>query len=193
MNKTGLIKQVLIILVFSCIVALIVNAVNPKGISVFDNGSRYSKDIQEKTITDIPNNPYDTSGNNQQKTLDKPPNISDEGFVKPQNVNLELAKLLFDKNALFIDSRTKPEYDSGHVKGALNISYNDFAPKSKEEKMEIMKKYNKEGTIICYCTGGDCEVSIDLAYEIAKLGFNYVNIYRGGYKEWEEKGYPVEK
>jgi len=36
-------------------------------------------------------------------------------------------------------------------------------------------------------------LSIDLAYDIAKLGFNAVNIYLGGYKEWEAAGLPVEK
>jgi rhodanese-related sulfurtransferase len=55
-----------------------------------------------------------------------------------------------------------------------------------------MKKYNKDGVIVVYCRGDKCEVSIDLAYEIARLGFNSVNIYRGGIKEWKEKGFPTQ-
>jgi len=31
-----------------------------------------------------------------------------------------------------------------------------------------------------------------LAYDIAKLGFTSMNIYLGGYKEWEDAGHPVE-
>jgi rhodanese-related sulfurtransferase len=193
MNKTGLIKQVLIIFAVSLIVALVVNAINPQGISVFDDGSRYSKDNQDKTVKDVINNPYDTSKNNQPQTLDKPPNVSKEGYVKPQNISLELTKVLFDKNALFIDARNNIQYDSGHVKGAINIPYGGFVSKSKDEKLEMMRKFNKEGSIVCYCSGGECEISIDLAYEFAKLGFNYVNIYRGGYEEWKNAGYPIEK
>jgi rhodanese-related sulfurtransferase len=193
MNRVKLITQVLFILGFALVIGLIVNAVNPKGISLFDDGERYSKNVQEKSIKDLVTNPYDTTNNNKPKTLDKPPNISKEGFVKPQHIKIDLAKLFYDQGALFIDARLKVQYDSGHVKGAINIPYGEFLAKSKEDKIDIMKKYNKEGTIVCYCSGGECEVSIDLAYEIAKIGYNYLNIYRGGYKEWENAGFPVEK
>jgi rhodanese-related sulfurtransferase len=192
MNRFKTPTQIIVILGISLVFAMIVNAINPKGISVFDDGSRYSKDNKEKSIKDIVTNPYDTTGN-KQKSLDKPPNISKEGFVKPQNIAIDLAKLFFDNGALFLDARLKVQYDSGHIKGAVSLPYDEFGGKSKEEKLEILKKYNKEGTIVSYCSGGECEVSIDLAYEIAKLGFNFINIYRGGYKEWENAGYPVEK
>ncbi|HEY5533351.1 MAG TPA: rhodanese-like domain-containing protein [Ignavibacteria bacterium] len=193
MNKPKTITQVAIILGFALIIALIVNSVNPKGISILDDGERYDKDVKEKSLKDVTPNVNDTTNNNKPKTLDKPANISKEGFVKPQFIALDLAKSFFGQGALFIDARLKVQYDSGHVKGSINLPYQEFAAKSKEEKLEILKKYNKEGTIVCYCSGGECEVSIDLAYEIAKIGFNYVNIYRGGYKEWENGGNPVEK
>jgi rhodanese-related sulfurtransferase len=193
MNKSGTIKQVVLILVISVILALIVNAINSNGVSIFDDGSRYSKNVEEKKLKDLLPDPYDTSLNSKKKTLDQPPNIGPDGFVKPQPISIEVAKYLYDKNALFVDARTKIQFDSGHVKNAVNIPYKVFVQFTKEQKLDALKKFNKDATIVCYCIGGECEVSIDLAYEIAKLGFNYVNIYRGGYQEWEQKGYPVEK
>jgi 3-mercaptopyruvate sulfurtransferase SseA len=189
MGKT--IKQILIISILSIIIGLIVNAVNPKGIPLVMDMKKYSTEQSDKMKEDFINNPYDTSS--VDKSFIKNPRTNKEGFVDPQNIKLDFAKILFDKKALFIDARIPEEFKTGHVKGAVNIPYEDFHKKTKEERAEIMKGYNKNGIIVCYCKGGDCEMSIDLAYDIAKLGFNSVNIYLGGYKEWENAGYPVEK
>jgi rhodanese-related sulfurtransferase len=118
--------------------------------------------------------------------------MNKEGFIEPENISVELAKNLFDRNALFVDARNKEEYDSVHVKGAICLPYVDFKSKSVQDRIDIMKKYNKDGIIVVYCRGDKCEMSIDLAYEIARLGFNSVSIYRGGIKEWKEKGFPTQ-
>jgi 3-mercaptopyruvate sulfurtransferase SseA len=189
MNKT--IKHILIILIISIVVGLVVNAVNPKGISLVMDKSKYSTEKSDKLKEDFINNPYDTTKNDT--PLMQNPRLNEQGFVEPQNIKLDFTKLLFDRKALFIDGRLPVDYSAGHIKGAINISYEEFHKKSKAEKTEIMKGYNKQGIIVCYCIGGDCEMSIDLAYDIARLGFTSVNIYLGGYKEWENAGYPVEK
>lgn len=186
-----IIKQILVILVLGAVVGFIVNAVNPKGVPLIME----KKDPKENKNTvkeDFINNPFDTSGNS--KVLMENPNYNKkEGFVEPQKISLSMAKILFDKNALFIDGRKPEEITTGKIKGAINIPYEEFHKKSKEERAEMLKGYNKNGIIVCYCGGGDCEVSIDLAYDIAKLGFNSVNIYEFGFNEWEKAGYPIEK
>jgi|WetSurMetagenome_2_1015567.scaffolds.fasta_scaffold32116_5 3-mercaptopyruvate sulfurtransferase SseA len=189
MGKT--LKQILIILILSIAIGLIVNAVNPKGIPLVMDMKKYSTEKSDKLKEDFINNPYDTSKNDA--PLMKNPHINEQGIVEPQNIKLDFAKVLFDKNALFFDGRTPEDYKAGHIKGAINVPYEEFHKKSKEEKIEMMKGYNKNGIIVCYCIGGDCEMSIDLAYDIARLGFTSMNIYLGGYKEWENAGYPVDK
>ncbi|MCX6163880.1 MAG: rhodanese-like domain-containing protein [Ignavibacteriae bacterium] len=185
------IKQILIILILSVVVGLVVNAVNPKGIPLVMDMKKYSTEQSDKLKEDFINNPYDTT--KKDASLMQNPRINKEGFVEPQNIKLDFAKVLFDRKALFFDGRKPEEYNAGHIKGAINIYYEEFHKKSKEEKTEILKGFNKNGLIVCYCIGGDCEASIDLAYDIAKLGFTSLNIYLGGYKEWEDAGYPVEK
>ena len=184
-------KQILIIFILSSVVGLIVNTVSPKGIPLIMDMSKYSTEQSDKLKEDFVNNPYDTA--NHKEPLMQNPRYNKQGFVDPQNIKIDFTKLLYDKKALFIDARKTEDYNAGHIKGAINISYEDFHKKSKDEQTEMMKGYNKNGIIVCYCKGGDCDMSIDLAYDIAKLGFTSLNIYLGGYKEWEDAGYPVDK
>jgi rhodanese-related sulfurtransferase len=186
-------KQVIVILVIGILVALVANFLNKDGISITDDGARYDKSAPDKTAKDYSINPYDTTHNNQPASLEKPPNISKEGFVKPQNISLAIAKMLYDKNAIFFDARPKNQYDSGHIKNAISLPYQEFNGLSPEDRIKYMSKFNKDASIVCYCSGGECEVSIDLAFDVAKTGFNYVNIYRGGYPEWKDAGYPTNK
>jgi rhodanese-related sulfurtransferase len=188
-----ILKQILIILVISAVFGLTANAINPKGVKLILEKNIYALDSakQKKTIDGFVNNPYDT---NSKKTSNNmlSGKMNKEGFIEPENISVELAKNLFDRNALFVDARNKEEYDSVHVKGAICLPYVDFKSKSVQDRIDIMKKYNKDGIIVVYCRGDKCEMSIDLAYEIARLGFNSVSIYRGGIKEWKEKGFPTQ-
>lgn len=187
------IKETVIILVIVIIFAFIGNVINPKGISLFPDESRYKIDSTSNNIdySKVWNDPYDTTNN--RVAILSGGEMTKEGYIKPQNINLAQAKTLYDINGLFIDGRKREEYEKGHIKGAINIPYDEFMKLTVDERKEMMKKYNKNGVIVCYCDGGGCDVSIDLGYEIAKIGFNSVNIYLGGYSEWKSKGYPVEE
>jgi rhodanese-related sulfurtransferase len=188
-------KQILFILAVCAVAGLVVNAINPKGVPLVMDKNIYAVDTAknkpEKKLPDFRNDPYDTTANKPvNNVFNGVPNK--QGFVEPENISGTLAKQLFDRNALFIDARTKPEFDSLHIKGALNIPYEEFHALPVQQRIEMMRKFNKDGIIVVYCKGGKCEVSIDLAYDIAKLGFNSVSIYKGGIHEWKESGYPVE-
>ncbi|MCE1165038.1 MAG: rhodanese-like domain-containing protein [Bacteroidetes bacterium] len=185
-------KQIIGILVISVAAAFIANGINPKGIPLFMEKNIYKQDTTSKNnIGEFINDPFDTTSKPNQLFFSGKKNK--QGFIEPENISLGLAKQLFDRRALFIDARTKEEYDTLHVKGAINLPYHDFYGKSIPEKTEVMKKYGKSGIIVVYCNGGTCDISIDLAYEIAKLGYNNVSIYKGGIKEWESAGNPVER
>jgi rhodanese-related sulfurtransferase len=193
-------KQALLIFIMALAAGLTMNAVSSKGIPLFTNYTEKMKadntDSLKNAIqntNDFKNNPYDTTQKNKPLSYNNNPNLTKEGFIKPQKIKLDLAKLLFERNALMIDARKPEEFAKGHIKGAINISYEDYHFKDKDKLPDRLKGLNKDGIIIAYCNGGDCDMSIDLAYDIAKLGFNAVNIYLGGFKEWEAAGLPVEK
>ena len=149
-----ILKQILIILVISAVFGLTANAINPKGVKLILEKNIYALDSakQKKTIDGFVNNPYDT---NSKKTSNNmlSGKMNKEGFIEPENISVELAKNLFDRNALFVDARNKEEYDSVHVKGAICLPYVDFKSKSVQDRIDIMKKYNKDGIIVVYCRG----------------------------------------
>jgi rhodanese-related sulfurtransferase len=199
-KKPSGIAQAIMIFIVALVVGLTINATSEKRVPLFTNYTEKLKADNTDSLTnsikstgDFKNNPYDTTQKKTPLSYSNNPNLTKEGFIKPQKIKLELTKLLYDKNALMIDARKPEDYAQGHIKGAINISYEDYHFKDKDKLPERLKGLNKDGIIICYCNGGDCDMSIDLAYDIAKLGFNAMNIYLGGYKEWEAAGYPVEK
>lgn len=193
-KKRKILKEILIVVILSSLLGIIVNFVNPSGIPLVMDMDRYSEETSDERMEEFLNNPTDTSSNKQEPMHNRRrPEFTKEGFVKPQNIKLDFAKILFDRNALFIDGRLPEEYNAGHIENAINLTYSQFVPLPRERKMEIMNKYNKNGFVVCYCEGGGCDISIDLGYEIAKLGFTSVNIFLGGYEEWVEAGYPTNK
>ncbi len=174
MKKT--VKEVIIILIISTIAGFTANALSPKGIGlVGDYSERFAIDSASAKTGDKP----------AQKQRTK------EGFIKPMNITVDDAKKLFDEGMLFIDGRDAIEYSQGHIKGAINIPYKEFLALSPEQKAARMKDIPKDRRIVSYCGGGDCEISIDNAYEFARIGYEDVSIYLGGLLEWKAKGYPT--
>lgn len=194
-------SQAFLIFILAIVVGLTINATSAKRVSFFTDYTEKMKADNTDSLTnaikstnDFKNNPYDTTKKSQPLSYNNNPNLTKDGYIRPQKIKLELAKLLYEKNALMIDARKVEEFNAGHIKGAINIPLEEFAYNNDTAKLsERMKGLNKDGIIICYCNGGDCDMSIDLAYAIAKLGFNATNIYLGGYKEWQEAGLPVQK
>lgn len=183
-------KQILFVLGICIVVALAVNFISPKGLPLIVDESMYSEENSDKLKQQYEQGQLNTSSQN---IMQNPNYDKKTGIVKPQNIKIDFAKMLYDKNVLFIDGRPKHEFDAGKIKGAISIPYEDYMRMSEDQKKQLMSKYKKDDIMVVYCSGGECEISIDLAYEIAKLGFTSLNIYRGGYKEWEAAGHPTEK
>ena len=83
-------------------------------------------------------------------------------------------------NVLLFDLRTMDEFNSGHLKGSINI---DFY----EEKLfdKFFKKVNKSKPIYIYCRSGNR--SKKSSEKLKNLGFFKVFDLEGGYKNWIKK------
>lgn len=95
------------------------------------------------------------------------------------------AVLTNNANVQLVDVRTPNEFNSGHLKKAININYYD-----KSFKQQI-SKLNKSKPIYVYCRSG-----VRSKYSAAilnKLGFKTVYNLKGGILSWNELKLPLEK
>ncbi len=119
-----------------------------------------------------------------------------QSFLAPEKypaisfITLSEAQDLFaERGALFVDSRSAEEYADGHILGAVSIPYDEKRAKERAVDLGIAK----DRTIVVYCHGGDCQMSIGLAKILQEAGFKTIKIYSGGWAEWAAAGLPVEK
>lgn len=99
------------------------------------------------------------------------------------------AKVLFDrKEAIFVDSRHREDYELERIPGALWLFVEDV------DKLydEVLGSIPKDRTLITYCSDPQCGSAIRLADELVARGHTKVFILLEGLPGWKESGYPTE-
>ena len=128
---------------------------------------------------------------------DKMPLVEDwsakSNLITPSGENLEIslaeATNLFKKGeAVFIDARSRAEYDTGHIKGAKSLPYKE----ADSRFIEVMERVSEESAVITYCDGETCELSMDLAVFLGNAGYKNVRVLSNGWSVWKQSGLPVE-
>ncbi|MGB2990790.1 MAG: rhodanese-like domain-containing protein [Candidatus Zixiibacteriota bacterium] len=159
-----LLKTALIILIGSAM-GLIYNAVSPGGIALKGNWS-------PKITSDSLVVPYGY-----------------EEDVDPPAISLDYAMMKFQsKNTVFLDARYPEDFKAGHIKGAVNLPYEE----SEEYAPQVLPKLPQKEEIIAYCDGTECEESLLLARELRELGYEDIKVFFGGWQEWQQAGLPIE-
>ena len=114
--------------------------------------------------------------------------ISLERYSSVTFITLGEAEGLFSEGeALFIDSRPKEAFQTGHILGAVNIPFEEY---KKEEALDLIF-LPPEGTVVIYCDGNECNSSVELAKVLHKKGLLDIKIFFGGWIEWTREGLPV--
>lgn len=85
-----------------------------------------------------------------------------------------------EKYTLF-DVLPPDSYAKGHIEGAVSFPGNTI---NKDSAAKILSKDSK---IIVYCGSFQCPASTEAAKKLSDLGYNVLD-YKGGLKEWQEKG-----
>jgi len=108
---------------------------------------------------------------------------------QPIEVKLANVKKFFDAGAaLFVDAREAPEYAEGHIAGALSVPFDDAV-----KNPALLEPFKRAGKpLILYCSGGDCELSKDLAKNMLADGIRKVLVFTDGLPAWKAAGYPME-
>jgi rhodanese-related sulfurtransferase len=112
--------------------------------------------------------------------------LVEETKARVQETNAQAVKQRMDKGEKLnlVDVREESEWAKGHLPGAKHIGKGVI-----ERDIETAIP-DKEAEIILYCGGGfRSALSAD---NLQKMGYKKVVSMDGGWREWTEKGYPVE-
>ncbi len=121
------------------------------------------------------------------------PAAGDETLTPAQrskgHITLAEAYTLFKSDtAYFIDTRKKSDYEEGHVKDAFGIPLSAFLGKSPK----LVDAIDRSSPIVCYCIGGNCDESDEVAKNLNLMGYKNVYIMHAGFPGWKAAGYPIQ-
>lgn len=196
-------KKILFVIIVSVIVGLMYNQHNQNGIPlimqkknlVFETDSLLYQTINETKVNSV----YTISNSNKIDQSEVPNNEKEikknlkttsgaEFYNQPKAIKIDIAYKLFQQGIRFIDARMPEEYAAGHIKNAYNIPFD-----GDQSYRKILDRFSKDEIIVVYCGGSDCNLSTYLGNELFEKGFKNVYIFFGGWNEWIEKNYPIDK
>ena len=93
-----------------------------------------------------------------------------------------------EKRALFVDARKAEEYQELHVQGAVNVPPETWGQLSSSELM----KMDRTRELVVYCSQESCDDALKLAKKLRAAGFARVMAFTGGFRAWDEAGYPAD-
>ena len=158
------IKETGTILGLSILVALAVNYFSPAGIALVGQW-----DTSQGVVTAKEKMEFAVSGI-EIRTVDKARKLYDLGEY------------------IFVDARSRDDYQQGHIKGAVSLPLGQF----EEEIAAFLTSYPTARSIITYCSGRTCEDSHLLAEYLMASGYDNINVFIDGFSGWEAEGHPIE-
>ena len=159
-----IVKEITILLAVAIGIALTVNFFSPVGIALVGRW-----DTSEGVITANAKNDV----------------VMDELEID----DAKTARQIYDSGAaLFVDARSRENYEDGHIPGAVSLPVGQFD----EQIDSFLSKHAPEQPIVTYCSGRSCEDSHNLAQILLESGFVNVRVFIDGLPGWEAEGYPVE-
>jgi len=100
---------------------------------------------------------------------------------------MDAALLFLSGRAVFLDARSRFEYEDGHIQGAVSVPAEEFGFLFDDLKPKIQGK----DAIITYCDGERCPLSHELAVSLREAGFDNVRVLVNGWTLWNREGLPV--
>jgi len=90
---------------------------------------------------------------------------------------------------LVLDARKASDFAAGRIPGAMSLPVSDldtYLP-------GLAGLLTPEQPILVYCSGAECEESLELGRFLITAGYTNVALFAGGMAEWTAAGHPVEQ
>lgn len=75
-----------------------------------------------------------------------------------------------------------------HIPGALNLTPEMAA----RGDLKPMGGVAKDRHLVVYCGPAGCDAALKVAEKLQSLGYTQVAAFLGGFRAWDEAGYPVD-
>jgi rhodanese-related sulfurtransferase/DNA-binding HxlR family transcriptional regulator len=95
----------------------------------------------------------------------------------------ELAKRLRDGDVVVLDVRPEPEYQAGHITGAVSLPIKEITRR--------LRTIPKDRQVVAYCRGPYCVYADDAVRTLKRRGYRAARL-DDGYPEWARAGLPVD-
>nr|WP_320114106.1 rhodanese-like domain-containing protein [uncultured Desulfuromonas sp.] len=89
---------------------------------------------------------------------------------------------------LIVDARSVDAYAEGHLPSALSAPRGDRRALSKVVDCCLLQEQ-----VLVYCSGVHCDDSFVVGEELFRAGFTSVLLYEGGFADWQQQGFAVER
>jgi len=106
-----------------------------------------------------------------------------------KTLNLAQAYEIFQQGqALFVDARSPDEYAELHIPGAVNLP-----PELLDRQgAKALTGIPAEREMVVYCGMLSCNAALNVAEKLESLGFKRLSVFLGGFRAWDEAGYPAD-
>lgn len=122
--------------------------------------------------------------------------VSTLGYFTPRElpgatvVDPDMVAQLMKAGAIFIDTRTEPEFKTGRVPGARLVPYVEKSPKDADfdpglDQFDLGKlPQERDAALIFACNGAECWKSFKASHAALRAGYKRVYWFRGGFPAW---------
>lgn len=121
---------------------------------------------------------------------------SAEDYVSPETITdskkidaeslIELARK--EKNLVIIDSRIKSDRRQGYITGSISL------PDTETDCTSLLSLIDSKSThTVFYCNGPKCRRSDRAVSTAVDCGYQNIYWFRGGFEEWKNKKYLINK
>jgi rhodanese-related sulfurtransferase len=100
-----------------------------------------------------------------------------------------IKQIVQKKERIILDARPRDIYNQGHLPSALSFPLMDFD----DNIGQLLSSINRQSAILVYCSSFECTDSHTFATRLKNLKFIDVKVFSGGFRQWQEMGYEIEK
>lgn len=120
---------------------------------------------------------------------------NDEGFLAHANATAAIqkahlpnfipklserqARKLVNTNTLFVDARLNTDFETQHLKGAINVPINA----TDDERLRAMEGVAMDTAIVVYCQTSACQFAEQVALKLVSDGFSNVSLFKGNWRK----------